>query len=56
MAGAISGAYLGVKAIPGDWASRIERSEYLIDLGDRLAEPTGLRSARQKSKLKSLSV
>ena len=38
IAGAISGAYLGVNAIPANWVERIERSEYLIDLSDRLAE------------------
>ncbi len=38
IAGAISGAYLGVKAIPKDWIERIENKDYLIDLGIRLAE------------------
>jgi len=41
IAGAISGAYLGVNAIPANWVERIERSEYLIDLSDRLAEAGG---------------
>jgi len=37
IAGAISGEYLGVKAIPKDWIERIENKDYLIDLGIRLA-------------------
>jgi len=35
--GGISGAYLGVDAIPADWVSRIEKSDFLIDLAERLA-------------------
>lgn len=35
--GAIMGARLGVEAIPADWLARIEKSEYLADLADRLA-------------------
>ena len=38
IAGAISGAYLGVKAIPKDWIERIENKDYLIDLGMRLVK------------------
>jgi len=38
IAGAISGACLGVKAIPKDWVEQIENKDYLIDLGIRLAE------------------
>ncbi|SHJ99838.1 ADP-ribosylglycohydrolase [Desulfatibacillum alkenivorans DSM 16219] len=38
VAGGISGAYLGLEAIPRDWISRIEKSEYLEDLADRLAK------------------
>lgn len=38
IAGAISGAYLGVSALPRQWASRIEKSNYLADLARRLAE------------------
>jgi len=34
--GSISGAYLGVDAIPGTWISRIEKSQYLGDLAVRL--------------------
>jgi len=36
--GSISGAYLGVDAIPEDWITRIEKSQYLDDLATRLAE------------------
>jgi len=35
--GSISGAYLGVEAIPDDWISRIESTQYLGDLAERLA-------------------
>lgn len=35
--GAILGARLGVQAIPADWVARIEKSDYLADLADRLA-------------------
>jgi ADP-ribosylglycohydrolase len=37
IAGAISGAYLGVAAIPETWVSRIEKHDYLEDLASRLA-------------------
>jgi ADP-ribosylglycohydrolase len=36
IAGGISGAYLGVDAIPIDWIRRIEKSEYLQELARRL--------------------
>lgn len=36
IAGSISGAYLGIEAIPEDWVKRIEKSEYLDDLALRL--------------------
>ncbi len=35
--GAISGAYLGIEAIPEDWAKSIEKTDYLDDLATRLA-------------------
>jgi ADP-ribosylglycohydrolase len=35
--GSISGAYLGVGAIPDRWVEKIEKSEYLEDLATRLA-------------------
>jgi ADP-ribosylglycohydrolase len=38
IAGGISGAYLGVQALPPDWVSRVEKSEYLADLAHRLTE------------------
>jgi len=37
IAGSISGAYLGIEAIPADWTMRIEKSAYLKDLYRRLA-------------------
>ncbi len=37
IAGAISGAYLGIDAIPISWIERIELREYLIELSQRLA-------------------
>jgi ADP-ribosylglycohydrolase len=38
IAGAISGAYLGVSAIPPDWIQRIEKSDYLGCLAEGLAK------------------
>lgn len=38
IAGAISGAYMGIGAIPAGWVRRIEKSTYLAYLADRLAE------------------
>jgi len=35
--GSISGAYLGVEAIPVDWINKIESTQYLGDLAARLA-------------------
>jgi ADP-ribosylglycohydrolase len=37
IAGSISGAYLGAEAIPVEWINRIEKTEYLQDLAERLA-------------------
>jgi ADP-ribosylglycohydrolase len=37
IAGTISGAYLGIDAIPGDWIDRIEKSGYLADILSRLS-------------------
>jgi ADP-ribosylglycohydrolase len=37
IAGGISGAYLGLGALPPDWVARIEKSAYLADLAHRLA-------------------
>lgn len=36
IAGAISGAYNGLDAIPQDWRDRVERAGYLTDVADRL--------------------
>ena len=36
IAGSISGAYLGVQAIPEAWIERIEKADYLADLATRL--------------------
>ena len=36
--GSISGAYLGIEAIPEKWVVEIEKSDYLADLAMRLAE------------------
>ena len=37
IAGSISGAYLGIGAVPEEWIRRIEKTEYLADLSRRLA-------------------
>jgi ADP-ribosylglycohydrolase len=36
IAGSISGAYLGIDAIPDNWIKQIEKSEYLYDLVKQL--------------------
>jgi ADP-ribosylglycohydrolase len=38
IAGGISGARLGIDAIPDDWIERIEKSDYLDSIVVRLAE------------------
>jgi ADP-ribosylglycohydrolase len=38
IAGSISGAYLGIEAIPEEWVAGVEKSDYLADLAMRLAE------------------
>ena len=38
IAGSISGAYLGIKAIPAAWVRKIEKSEYLGNLAECLAD------------------
>jgi ADP-ribosylglycohydrolase len=48
IAGSISGAYLGIDAIPSDWTSRIEKSDYLADLAMRLEAKRELRDAKQQ--------
>jgi poly(ADP-ribose) glycohydrolase ARH3 len=36
MSGAISGAYLGLDAIPSKWQERLENRDYILDLADKL--------------------
>jgi poly(ADP-ribose) glycohydrolase ARH3 len=36
MTGAISGAYLGIEAIPRKWQERLENRDYVMELADRL--------------------
>jgi len=36
MAGAISGAYLGIEAIPQEWLEQLENRDYILNLADRL--------------------
>jgi len=36
MAGAISGAYLGIEAIPGEWRAKLENKDYIEGLAERL--------------------
>ncbi len=36
MAGAISGAYLGVEAIPAEWQLQLENRDYILNLADSL--------------------
>ena len=36
MAGAISGAYLGIDALPSAWLSRLENRKYISDIAHRL--------------------
>jgi len=38
IAGSISGAFLGIKAIPQEWIDNIEKTEYLDELAKRLSE------------------
>ena len=37
IAGGISGAYLGIRALPPEWIARLEKTEYLADVAQRLA-------------------
>ena len=36
MTGAISGAYLGIEAIPSRWREKLENRDYIVELADRL--------------------
>lgn len=40
MAGAISGAYLGIDAIPPEWQEQLENRDYILNLADRLWQIT----------------
>jgi poly(ADP-ribose) glycohydrolase ARH3 len=42
MACGISGAYLGIEAIPSEWRARLENREYIEDLARRLAKAAAL--------------
>ncbi len=37
MAGAISGAYLGIEAVPSEWRAKLENREYVETLAENLA-------------------
>ena len=41
IAGGLSGAYLGMGALPTVWVNRLEKSEYLADVAQRLAAVKG---------------
>jgi len=41
IAGGLSGAYLGIQALPAAWVTRLEKSEYLEDVAQRLAAVKG---------------
>jgi ADP-ribosylglycohydrolase len=45
MACAISGAYLGVDAIPGSWREKLENREIIENLAVALAELQGLTTS-----------
>jgi poly(ADP-ribose) glycohydrolase ARH3 len=38
MAGAISGAYLGVEAIPQEWRAKLENRDYIEALAEKLRQ------------------
>ena len=40
MAGAISGAYLRIDAIPAEWQRQLENPDYILDLAERLWQVT----------------
>jgi ADP-ribosylglycohydrolase len=41
LTGGISGAYLGISHLPGDWVKRVEKSAYLEDVARRLVAARG---------------
>jgi poly(ADP-ribose) glycohydrolase ARH3 len=45
MAGAISGAYLGIDALPSEWQRQLENRDYISSLADRLWRATLSREA-----------
>jgi ADP-ribosylglycohydrolase len=40
MAGAISGAYLGIEAIPEEWRAKLENRDYIEALAEKLWQIT----------------
>jgi hypothetical protein len=48
IAGAVSGAYLGIDAIPPAWVRQIEKSDYLADLAMRLEAKRELIDVKQQ--------
>ena len=49
VAGAIAGAYLGIRAIPAEWIEMIENRDLLFDLGKKLAAKASGELARTQS-------
>jgi ADP-ribosylglycohydrolase len=48
IAGSICGAYLGIEAIPASWVQKIEKTEYLGNLAERLADKkAGLENGKK---------
>ena len=45
MAGAISGAYLGVEALPSQWQRQLENRAYILKLADRLWQIASARAS-----------
>ena len=45
MAGAISGAYLGIDSLPGDWLNRLENRDYLFSLAESVWQAVSGRTA-----------
>jgi len=43
MAGSISGAYLGIDALPSEWQRRLENRDYIAELADRLWQAASAR-------------
>jgi poly(ADP-ribose) glycohydrolase ARH3 len=47
MAGAISGAYLGINAIPVEWQGYLENRDYIANLADRLWRVASIQDGMQ---------